>query len=250
MKLISFRLDDITPEMNWEKFIIVKEILDKNNIKPLIGVVPHCLDKKLNIQSPKEDFWNIMRELQSQGWVIAQHGYEHLYKTKKSGILKINKRSEFAGLSFEEQHRKIILGKKELEKNDIYTEIFMAPAHSFDKNTIEALKISGFKYITDGYTSRIYEFNGIKFVPCMHSKPPIFFNGVATICLHTNSINEKTIKQIKRFIINNKDHIVDYSVLLNINKSHSLWKIEQSLNISKLIIFKTAYFIYNKLRFR
>ena len=37
---IAVRLDDITPDMDWERFLAVKKLLDRYGIKPLIGVIP------------------------------------------------------------------------------------------------------------------------------------------------------------------------------------------------------------------
>jgi predicted deacetylase len=248
MTLISFRLDDITAGMGWDNFLKVKKIFDENNIKPLIGVVPYCLDEKLNIEPPREDFWIIIKRLHEEGWIIAQHGFQHLYKTANSGMLKVNKRSEFAGLPLEEQLNKILKGKSILEKQGIFTDIFMAPAHSYDKNTVLALKEAGFKYVTDGYTSLPYEFCGIKFIPCMHSKPPHAPNGTITVCLHTNSITEKTMDQIKDFIAKHRDKIVDYSALLKAKGVSRVWKIEQRVNIVKFALFRMCYFTYRRLR--
>ena len=60
-KICTIRLDDITPDMNWEKFYKVKEILDEFQIKPLIGVVPNTLDTTLPFEVPKSDFWEKIR---------------------------------------------------------------------------------------------------------------------------------------------------------------------------------------------
>ncbi len=247
MRLVSFRLDDITAGMCWQNFLKVKKILDENNIKPLIGVVPQCLDKKLNIETPREDFWELIKRLQGEGWAIAQHGFQHLYVTNNSGLLKVNNRSEFAGLSFDEQLDKICKGKSILEAKGIFTDIFMAPAHSYDTNTLLALKEAGFKYVTDGYTSMPYELYDIKFIPCMHSKPPVVSSGIITICLHTNTITEKTIEQIQDFIAKHRDEIVDYSALLKVKIDDREWKIRQLLNIIKIRLFNICYFVYRKL---
>lgn len=248
MRHVSFRLDDITAGMCFENFLKVKKIFDENNIKPLIGVVPQCQDKKLNIEPPREDFWNMIKELQEAGWVISQHGFQHLYITSNSGLLKINSRSEFAGLPFEEQLSKILKGKNILEDKRIFTDIFMAPAHSFDKNTVLALKRAGFKYITDGYTSRPYEMHGIKFIPSMHSKPPSVSRGIITVCLHTNSITERRIEQIKDFIAKHRDEVVDYSILLKSKKLSRIWRIEQLIKIVKYTLVNICYFIYLKIK--
>ena len=45
---IAVRMDDITPDMDWEKFLAFKEILDTFGIKPLIGVVPDNRDENLH----------------------------------------------------------------------------------------------------------------------------------------------------------------------------------------------------------
>ena len=37
---ITVRLDDITPDMDWERFYKFKALLDQYQVKPLIGVVP------------------------------------------------------------------------------------------------------------------------------------------------------------------------------------------------------------------
>ncbi|MBO5623235.1 MAG: DUF2334 domain-containing protein, partial [Butyrivibrio sp.] len=37
---ITIRMDDITPDMDWDKFLRFKSLLDEHGIKPLIGVVP------------------------------------------------------------------------------------------------------------------------------------------------------------------------------------------------------------------
>ncbi|MDE6984516.1 MAG: DUF2334 domain-containing protein, partial [Lachnospiraceae bacterium] len=38
---ISIRMDDITPDMDWAKFLRFKALCDRDQIKPLIGVLPY-----------------------------------------------------------------------------------------------------------------------------------------------------------------------------------------------------------------
>ena len=104
-----FRLDDICENMNWENFDKIKQIFIENDVKPIIGVIPNNQDKELK-SYPKcsGDFWKEVKELQDEkGWTVALHGYNHVYDTCDSGILGINNRSEFAGLSKEVQNEKI-----------------------------------------------------------------------------------------------------------------------------------------------
>ena len=95
---IAIRMDDITPAMDLEKFDRFKAILDKHGIKPLIGVVPECKDEKLNLSEPIEDFWKFVKELQKSGWVIAMHGFNHVYTTKEAGVFPIGGKSEFTAI--------------------------------------------------------------------------------------------------------------------------------------------------------
>ena len=55
---IAVRMDDITPDMDWQKFDRFKALLDSYGVKPLIGVVPDNKDEKLSIDPPREEFWD------------------------------------------------------------------------------------------------------------------------------------------------------------------------------------------------
>jgi len=109
--IITYRLDDICPYMVWDNFHKVKAIFDKYNIKPLIGVIPNCKDEKLTKYEYLKDFWPMVKHLQEKGWVVALHGYTHEYHTQNSGILKMWKKSEFAGVPFKTQYTKINKGR-------------------------------------------------------------------------------------------------------------------------------------------
>jgi predicted deacetylase len=233
MKKCTIRLDDITPNMNWENFFKVKEILDKHDIKPLIGVVPDNKDPKLNIDYSGPEFWGYIKDLQKSGWTIAQHGYQHKYVTTCSGILGINNRSEFAGLKYEEQLEKLKLGRKILEDKGIKSDIFMAPSHSYDKETLKALKVADFKIVTDGYTKYPYKENDLLFIP---SKIPMLinFDGIETVCLHTNTITTENIILLDKRLYEFREFMVSYSEMINICNEYNLerkYKLEQKRRI-------------------
>ena len=153
---IAIRLDDITPGMDWKKFLEFKELLDRYGIKPLIGVVPDNQDPMLSTGESREDFWEYVKELKEQGWVIAMHGCTHIYNSKSGGMFPLNDFAEFAGNSLEVQREKIRRGKSLLEEKGIVTDFFMAPAHTYDENTLLALKENGFTKITDGFGKKSY----------------------------------------------------------------------------------------------
>ncbi|MDD6203118.1 MAG: DUF2334 domain-containing protein [Lachnospiraceae bacterium] len=210
---IAIRLDDITPDMNWENFYKMKEILDRENLKPLLGVVPDNQDSMLRCGEKNESFFEIIKKLQAEGFVVSQHGYRHLYETKDKGILKMNPFSEFAGTPYETQLEKIRKGKEELVRHGIETDIFMAPGHTFDHNTLKALKMCGFSYVTDGYYHKNYSYKGLVFLPCRNFTGKKG-KGVDTICLHTNLMNAGDFREIEERIHKNRELFIDFSELM------------------------------------
>ncbi len=208
----TFRLDDITPDMKWENFFRIKEIFERYQLKPLLGVVPDNGDELLHFEDCKPEFWEIIKGLQDQGYMIAQHGYKHIYETENSGLLKRNPYSEFAGLTFEQQLEKIQSGQILLRNNGIETDIFMAPGHTYDKNTLRALRESGFRYITDGYGKYPYKWEGLEFYPCRSSNYRVL-TGCNTICIHTNTMKNDDFINLEKFINNHRNSLVSYHEL-------------------------------------
>lgn len=236
MKKIAIRFDDFCETMDFNKFTKVISIVDKFGIKPLIGIVPNNLDNNLRKHEKMDvnEYSSYIQSLKDKGYLFAQHGFQHVYVNKKGGILGINKNSEFVGLTFEEQYNKIIKGKEMLENLNIDTNIFMAPSHSYDKNTIKALKKAGFKYVTDGYTHHNFLYKGLIFIPCMNVKYEKKRKGVYTICIHTNTIDDDFLKILTKLLEKNSKYIVDYNELLNVEPS-KIFKLSQIFN---LLIYK------------
>lgn len=205
---IAVRLDDITPDMDWKRFLAFKEILDRHQVKPLIGVVPDNQDRNLKgIQDgAPEDFWAYVKELQEKGWCVAMHGFRHIYCTRKGGLFPLNNFSEFAGLSFEEQNEKLAGGKRILKEKGIETDLFMAPAHSYDNNTLKALKANGFKGLTDGFGDCPYRWKGLIFYPIsfQFGRTLKKQQGYSTMVVHTGTIKEEELQRYEDYF-NRKD---------------------------------------------
>lgn len=166
---ILIRFDDICPTMDFPQFNRAVELMDKYNVKPLIGVIPLCKDKDLLIEEEHEDFWEYVKSLRDKGYTIAMHGYDHVFCSQHHGMVNRRIGSEFAGLTLEQQLEKIQKGKAILEGHGIYTDVFFAPAHSYDRNTLKALSLCGFKYISDGKSNKAYVLEGIICLPCRSS---------------------------------------------------------------------------------
>ena len=197
---IAVRLDDITPDMDWKKFGEVKTLLDNAGICPLVGIVPDNKDPNLHKQESKEDFWRYFATLKDKGWSIAQHGYTHIYTTKEGGLFPLNDFSEFAGLSYDKQLYMIKSGKEILRSHGLDTDIFMTPAHSYDLNTLKALKECGFRYVTDGFENKPYMREGLIFLPIPFKiseslKTPM---GYTTMVLHVNTMSDDEMYVLKK----------------------------------------------------
>lgn len=213
MSRYFFRLDDIAPNMNWDKFNFIILLFRRYNIKPLLAVIPDNKDPELLKYPANSDFWRIIKELNQDGWTIGQHGFEHLYKTGNGGVLKINKKGEFAGIDFETQRQMTENGKKILEEKLGEINIFVAPAHSFDKNTIRALLTNNIKILSDGIALWPFKKYGIIWLPQITWRPRRFPLGFLTFTLHTNTMNSADFDNLNKFIIKNQNHIGNFSEL-------------------------------------
>ena len=216
---ISIRMQDITPDMDWAKFLRFKEVCDLYEVKPLIGVVPENQDAMLHIDEERDDFWECLLQLEKEGWVIAQHGYTHIYSTKKKGCFPLNAISEYAGKPYEEQLANLKKGKQILESHGIYTDIFMAPAHSYDKNTLKALKEVGFSKLTDGFGDRPYEWKGLTFYPISFKQSNSLKQekGYTTFVIHANTMNEKDFERYEKLFAEHKDKLISYQDYLKVS---------------------------------
>lgn len=222
---VAVRLDDITSDMDWGKFYKFKEILDKYQINPLIGVVPDNQDKTLMINPKKEAFFLYVKELEAQGWSIAQHGYQHTYKNHKGGLFPLNYDSEFTGDSYELQYERLQKGTEILEKNGIIPKIYMAPSHSFDRNTIKALLDLGFTHITDGFGKTPYKRHGITFLPiAFHSKKSLQKKkGVTTLVFHTNTLSDSSIANWDKLFGTHQKNLISYDQFLSYPAKERNW---------------------------
>lgn len=248
MAKIFFRLDDIAPNMDWNKFNFIVSLLKRHNIKPLLAVIPDNKDPKLLEYPANSDFWNIIKELGQNSWVIAQHGFEHLYKTGNGGILRINKKGEFAGLDFKTQKAMIADGARIIkDRLSSVPEIFVAPGHSFDKNTVRALKENGFNYISDGIALYPFKKWGLIWLPQILWRPRKIWFGQITVTLHINTEEQPDLNELEEFIGKNRKIIGDFSELISWYDRRDViikfptFFINQAFKFYWRIIFKLKY---------
>lgn len=218
---MTVRLDDITPDMDWERFWEVKALLDRYGIKPLIGVVPDNRDGMLrgspdslrraaerirektgdNTADDTALFWRYIGGLKQEGWEISMHGFQHRYTTKKRGCFPLNPFSEFAGLPLQKQEAMLAEGKRLLKAHGIETDLFMPPAHSYDRRTLQALKRTGFAGVTDGFGKRPYRWKGLTFYPIsFHLRRTLKKNsGFSTMVIHPATVSKEELKRYESY---------------------------------------------------
>jgi predicted deacetylase len=180
------RFDDMCPTLNWPVWRKLEEVMIDEGIKPILSVVPDNQDPQLCEGEPDEHFWDYVRSWQARGWTIGLHGYQHRYVTKESGIIGLNNYSEFAGLPLEEQYGKLQKGLEIFAREGVRADVWVAPAHSFDANTIKALVSFGIRAISDGmslYPHR--DSQGVLWVPQQLWRFRMAPFGVWTVCIHS-----------------------------------------------------------------
>lgn len=228
---ILLRFDDICQTMDWEQWNKAKELMDKEGVVALLGVIPDCKDPELMINEPREDYWFYLRELQNQGYKIAMHGYNHSFVIKADGLITKNKISEFAGLPFDTQLQKIKEGKDILNSHGIFTDVFFAPAHSYDYNTLRALSCCGFKYVSDGLSCKPYYVYGIELLPCKSGGIPRISKkyGYVTAVVHAHEWvkNDKKDDWVKfvKLIQEHSSEIVSFDDY--IKRTKGLWLVQR-----------------------
>lgn len=209
-KRILIRIDDVCPTMNYSKFIERIKFFNKLGIKPLLGVIPACEDKSLQY-GEIQNFWEMIRDFAEEGYPIAMHGYKHVYATHRRGLVCFRKLSEFAGLSYEKQVEMLQDGKRILEENGVHTQWFMAPGHSYDRQTVRALFEVGFRYVSDGRSSMPYHLDGIKFIPATSIWMSPFCGKIVTICMHPNTDSKRSFQKVKNYVQQNVPLVASFS---------------------------------------
>jgi len=208
------RLDDACPTKNYKNWHKIETILNKYNISPMVAVVPNNQDKKLMVGAINEKFWQEVKAWQDKKWEIALHGFEHKYITKSSGLVPINSYSEFAGLSLKEQSQKIEQGISKFREHEISCRLWIAPAHSFDENTIKALKKeSDITIISDGIAFSPYYDHDMYWIPQQLWKPREMLFGTWTICYHPDEMKEKDFVRLEKFLEKNHKRVTSVEKL-------------------------------------
>lgn len=213
MTTYIMRLDDACPHWDAEKWSRMEEILDTYGIKPLVGLIPAVEDPELLKYPEDKGYWDRVKCWKDKGWELALHGCTHLYETAEGGINPVQKRSEFAGLPFDRQKQKIRLGVSELASHGIDPEVFFAPSHTFDQETLKALKEeTRIRVVSDTFASDVYRDGGFSFVPVQSGHAVNLPFRTVTFCYHPNLMAQDDFEALSSFL---EDHSNEFCSLMD-----------------------------------
>lgn len=220
MNKYLIRLDDACPTMDAQKWQRLEDLLDAYDVRPMVGVIPANNDPKQMIDASDDGFWTKVKDWEKKGWAIALHGYDHCF-ISDLGMVGLNPlwaRSEFSGVSLETQKEKIRKGVAVFRANGIEPKYFFAPAHTYDENTLQALREeSNIRIISDTIATHPYRKDDFVFIPqlgghCVEIKIP----GVWTFCLHPSVMTEENFEATEKFLKAHKDEMLSFDEL-NVN---------------------------------
>lgn len=202
MSKYIIRLDDACEKRDIENWNKIEELLDRYGIKPLVGIIPHCEDPAMDKYPVDTNFWDRVDRWNAKGWSIAMHGYNHVYNTQCGGINPVNQRSEFAGEPLAVQQEKIRKGIAIMREHNIEPEIFFAPSHTFDENTLEALRTeSNIRIISDTIAFDTYRDGEFTYIPQQSGSVRKLPFRVVTFCYHPNTMDEQSFVELELFLV-------------------------------------------------
>ena len=194
------RFDDLCPTAapgRWERF---QPLIEEFGIRPILAIVPDNRDRELNRSEADPKFWTRMRALEAAGATIALHGYRHVCRSKGKSLVPLHTHSEFAGVPLDLQREWICAGLNILRMQGLNPQVWVAPRHGFDLNTLQALRSEGIGILSDGLARTAFVRGGITWIPQQLWSPVVKSKGLWTICVHTDTARSSQVDQLHTFL--------------------------------------------------
>jgi len=166
---VVFRFDDYSSLSSTEFEVKLINTFRKYNAACTFGVVPYaCAENEHNIL-PHEVVPLTLNKaailknaVKEEILEVALHGYSHQTIRKKAEF----DYTEFSGLDFNRQFKKIATGKNYLEELlDMEIDTFIPPWNTYDSNTLRAIEELGFKCFSANESVGAMKSSLLKFVP-------------------------------------------------------------------------------------
>lgn len=163
---VVFRMDDYSAISDTGLELSILELFQEKKIGVTFGVVPFVCVGNDKDPSPQDfiplphEKGGLLKKYISSGFLdIALHGYRHQTNNSKEP-------SEFAGLDYETQIKRLTEGKQFLEEmTGNQVECFVPPWNNYDENTLRALEESRFKILSAGWKGAVAKNLKLRFLP-------------------------------------------------------------------------------------
>jgi predicted deacetylase len=220
--IVAFRYDDYSAISDTKLEQSLIRDFAARGIPLTIGVIPHvasvdCHDprpqKLLNL--PKEKASLLVRAAKEGVVEIALHGYSHQTIRRKTPSLGY---TEFEGLPYREQCKRIESGKRFLEESlGIRITTFIPPWNSYDLRTIRALELNNFNVLSANTNGPVENNSSLSYVPVtcdlnevmdavVEARKYASYNPIVGVLFHSFEIRES---------IHAREGAIPYSRLLN-----------------------------------
>lgn len=127
-------------------------------------------------------------------------------QNQAGGVNPVNNFSEFAGVPYREQCEQISKGNAILKSHGVNADIFFAPAHTYDKNTLKALKeTTDIRIISDTVANDVYFQDELYFIPQQSGAVRTLPFKVVTFCYHPNLMDDNAFEILEEFLGSHAD---------------------------------------------
>jgi predicted deacetylase len=195
------RFDDLCPTVSAQRWPIFKAMIEEFRLQPILAVVPDNRDPELEVSPPNPCFWDQMRALEVGGAAIGLHGFRHLCLSRGRNLVGLHRTAEFAGVPGRTQRVWIAEGRRILRDHGLHPNIWVAPRHGFDAQTICALLGEGIHALSDGFARVPFLRDGITWIPQQLWGPVEKDRGLWTICVHPNTASDADIEVLRAFLL-------------------------------------------------
>jgi len=209
------RIDDLCPTVAHDNWLRMSSLIQDFDIRPILAVVPANQDPELECSPADLEFWRQMREMESTGATIALHGYRHLCRGRGKSLIDLHSESEFAGVPFQTQRTWIHDGLRILRDHGLSPQIFVAPRHGFDRQTLLALRDQEVTYLSDGFARLPCLRKQITWIPQQLWSPMERPKGLWTICLHCNTMKPPQFTEVEAFFEIHREHFTSFERVKN-----------------------------------
>tara|TARA_B100001057_G_scaffold444531_1_gene481546 strand:- start:971 stop:1465 length:495 start_codon:yes stop_codon:yes gene_type:complete len=157
--------------------------------------------------------------------------------TNKNDLFKYGGKSEFFGHSKQRQKEKLKAGLEIFKKNGVKIRSFFAPNHTYDLNTLEALKELNIKIVIDGYGLKPYLKDDVKFIPQLFYKLFFLPFGIQSTQIHLNNWEDKDFNNFERFIKKNFVDIINFDEAISFDSNRIIDSL-LNFSIKKILLMK------------